>query len=241
MRTGFLTYLCLITVPYASGQFLPVPQVSGAPFSVDEIQLENPSPNVRNVLPMKTIAVYRDSAGRTRFDVSVPPDPTGNPNLVIDDPVANVVYMIDEKNKFVRRLTFPSPRPVPSAYERPKNSSAQGMMMFPGSQNIQTNTESLGNQLIQGISAEGKRVTSASPQTLPGCEKNVSVTESWYSPELWIILLQKTSHCFGEGSTHLENIRRGEPDPRLFQIPQDYVVVEQEWNKPPAKPPLVSK
>jgi len=239
MRLNLL-YLCLITFSYASGQFLPVPQVSGAPFSADEIQLENPSPNVRNVLPMKTIAVYRDSAGRTRVDVSVPRDPTGNPNLVIDDPVANVVYMIDETNKFVRRLTFPSPRPVPLASERPKNSPALGLM-FPRSQSVQTATESLGNQLIQGISTEGKRVTSISPQTPPGCEKNVSIIESWYSQELWLTLLQKHSNCLGEGSTHLENIRRAEPDPRLFQIPKDYVVVEQEWNKPPAKPPLVSR
>jgi hypothetical protein len=87
-----------------SGQHLPFPQVSGAPFSADEVQIENPHPNVHNVLPMKTIVVYRDSAGRTRVHVSVPRDPTGNPNLVIDDPVANVIYMIDESNKFVRRL-----------------------------------------------------------------------------------------------------------------------------------------
>jgi hypothetical protein len=237
MRANLLC-LCLMTFSYASGQFLPVPQVSGAPFSADEIQLENPSPNVQNVLPMKTIAVYRDSAGRTRVDVSVPWDPTGNPNLVIDDPVANVIYMIDERNKFVRRLAFPSPRPVPSASEPPKNSPAP-VMMFPRFQNVQTATKSLGNQLIQGISTEGRRVTSISPQTSPGCEK--STIESWYSQELWLTLLQKHSNCMGEGSTHLENIRRAEPDPGLFRIPQDYVVVEQEWNKPPAKPPLVSK
>jgi hypothetical protein len=212
MRISLFTYLCLITFSNASGQFLPVPPVSGAPFSADEIQLENPSPNVHNVLPMKAIAVYRDSAGRTRIEVSVPRDPTGNPNLVIDDPVANVTYMIDERNKFVRRLTFPSPRPIPSAHETPKNSSAM-VMMFPGSQNIQTTTESLGNQLIQGISVEGKRITSTSPQTFPGCDKNTSITESWYSRELWLTLLQKHSNCMGEGSTHLENIRRAEPDP----------------------------
>lgn len=237
MRTLVLAYLCLITFGDASGQVLTVSHVSDAPFSADEVVFENPRPNVRNVLPMKTIAVYRDSAGRTRVDVSQPYDPTGNPNLVIDDPVANVVYMIDERNQFARRLTFRSPPGVVSAFENPKPALGTVMMVLPGSQNVQTTSELLGIRLIQGIATEGKRVTSISPQPIPGCDQNISTVESWYSAELRMTLLEIRSNCFGEGSTHLENIRRAEPDPRLFRIPLDYLVVEQEWNKPAAKPP----
>lgn len=237
MRTVILAYVGLTAFSYASGQ---VASVSGAPFSADEIQIENPRPNVHNVIPRKTIGVYRDSAGRTRINVSIPPDPTANPNTLIEDPVANVTYIIDEANRFVRRLTHPSPRPVPSAYDRPKD--LPGFLMMPGrSHNIQTTTESLGNQLIQGIQGEGKRVTSYSPETHPGCDKNIAVVESWYSSELWMTLLERHSNCMGEGSKHLENIRRAEPDARLFQVPLDYVVVEQEWNKPPVKPPSMPK
>ena len=235
MRISLFICLCLMTFSYASGQSLPVPHVSGAPFSADEVHLENPSPNVRNVIPMENDrgvqGIPRVELGPTFRFLRIP---TGNPNLVIDDPVANVIYMIDETNKFVRRLAFPSPRPVPSASEVPKNSSAQ-VMMYPGSRNTQTATESLGNQLIQGISTEGKRVTSISPQTPPGCENNVSIIESWYSQELWLTLLQKHSNCMGEGSMHLESIQRASRTPRLFQIPQDYVVSERSsGNKPPA-------
>jgi hypothetical protein len=235
MRTVLAAGAILMICPFLYGQSLPVVQVKGAPFSANEVELQNAKPNVRNVIPMKMIAVYRDSEGRTRIDVSVPPDPTGNPNIVIDDPVANVIYMIDEKHKFVRRLTWPTPRAVPSAADDQKRIEKPVTLFFSKMQNVQTTSESLGSQLIEGFVAEGKRVTSESPQNSSGCEK--SIAENWYSPDLWMTLVQKRSNCLEESSTHLENIQRSEPDPRLFQVPADYVLVEQEWNKPPAQPP----
>jgi hypothetical protein len=237
MGSVLVAGVVLMICPFVSGQTLPVPPVKGAPFSANEVELQNAKPNVRNVLPRKTTAIYRDSAGRTRTDVSVPPDPTGNPNIVVDDPVANVTYMIDDTNKFARRLTWPTPRAVPSVGDDPKSLGKPMTFVFSKMQNVQMISESLGSQLIEGLAAEGKRVTSQSPQNPPGCEKNVSISESWYSPELWMTLVMKISNCLEESSTHLENIQRAEPDPRLFQVPPGYMLVEQEWNKPPAQPP----
>ncbi len=238
MGTVLVAGVVLVICPFLSGQTLPVVQVKGAPFSANEVELQNAKPNVRNVIPMKTIAVYRDSAGRTRIEVSVPPDPAGNPNIVIDDPVANVIYMIDEKHKFARRLMWPTPREIPSVGDQ-KSIEKSVTPIFSTMRNVkgQTASESLGSQLIEGLAAAGKRVTSEFAQNPPGCEKNVSISESWYSPELWMTLVQKRSNCLEDSSTHLENIQRSEPDPRLFQVPADYMVVEQEWNKPPAQPP----
>ena len=51
-------------------------------------------------------------------------------------------YLVRRKPHFYFSVNFDH------AYERPKSSQAQVMMMFPGSRNIQTNTESLGNQLL---------------------------------------------------------------------------------------------
>ncbi len=237
MGSVLVAGVVLMICPFLSGQTLPVPSVKGAPFSANEVELQNAKPNVRNVLPRKTIAIYRDSAGRTRTDVAVPPDPAGNPNIVIDDPVANVTYMINDKNKFARRLTWPTPRAVPSVGDDPKSVGKPMTLAFSKMQNVQMISESLGIQFIEGLAAEGKRVTSRSPQDPPGCEKNVSISESWYSPELWMTLVLKISNCLEESSTHLENIQRVEPDPRLFQVPPGYMLVEQEWNKPPAQPP----
>src|SRR5580698_3041166 len=157
----------LMICPLLSGQTLPVPAVKGAPFSAIEVELQNAKPNVRNVLPRKTIAIYRDSAGRTRTDVSVPADPTGNPNIVIEDPVANVTYMIDDANKFARRLTWPTPRAIPSVGDDPKSVGKPMALAFSKIQNVQMISESLGTQLIEGLAAEGKRVTSQSPQNPP--------------------------------------------------------------------------
>jgi hypothetical protein len=237
MGTILVAGVVLVICPFLSGQTLPVVQVEGAPFSANEVELQNAKPNVRNVIPMKTIAVYRDSAGRTRIEVSVPPDPAGNPNIVIDDPVANVTFMIDEKHKFARRLTWPTPREIPSVGDDQKSIEKPVTPIFSKMRNVnvQTASESLGSQLIEGLVAEGKRVTSESPQNSSGCGK--SIVENWYSPDLWMTLVQKRSNCLGDSSTHLENIQRSEPDPRLFQVPADYMLVEQEWNKPPAQPP----
>jgi hypothetical protein len=58
------------------------------------------------------------------------------------------------------------------------------------------------------------------------------VVETWYSPELQMILLQKESGPFGESTTRVENLNRAEPDPRLFQIPSDYTVVDAQSNPP---------
>ncbi len=237
MGTVLVAGVALVICPFLSGQTIPVVQVKGAPFSANEVELQNAKPNVRSVIPMKTIAVYRDSAGRTRIEVSVPPDPAGNPNIVIDDPVANVTYMIDEKHKFARRLMWPTPRQIPSVGDDQKSIEKPVTPIFSKMRNVnvQTASESLGSQLIEGLVAEGKRVTSESPQNSSGCEK--SIVENWYSPDLWMTLVQKRSNCLEDSSTHLENIQRSEPDPRLFQVPADYMLVEQEWNKPPAQPP----
>jgi hypothetical protein len=223
----------------ASGQELPVASITGQPFSADEVIVENARPNVRNVVPMKTVRVYRDSAGRTRMDVSLPPDHTANPFVSIQDPVAGVHYSLDVQNKVARRLTFPPPRAKPGL-DPP---SLSGLLFFAGrpfsGRDNQTATESLGARLIEGFSAEGKRTTSTGA-AIPGCNQNVAVNESWYSPELRMTVLQTHSNCFGDGSTRLANISRTEPDPFLFGVPTDYTIVEQEWShsEKPVGPPV---
>jgi hypothetical protein len=63
----------------------------------------------------------------------------------------------------------------------------------------------------------------------------VAVSESWYSPELRMILLQKRSDCIGDGTTRLEHLNRAEPNALLFQVPSDYTIVDQGWSGKAAK------
>jgi hypothetical protein len=211
------------------GQSLPVISVAGRPFSADEVIVQEPAPNVQNVLPRKTIRIYRDSAGRTREDVSIPRDPIASQFVRIEDPVAGVHYSLDTDAKIARRLVdLTPPAPVPLT-------PVQGVAVFnPKFRNVRTTTESLGTQLIEGLSVEGKRVTSISDSSA-GCEENVAVVETWYSADLQMTVLHKWSNCAGTGTVRLEHIDRTEPDPLLFRVPAGYTTVEQHWNEPAAK------
>jgi len=181
------------------GQSLPVVSIAAQPFSADEVIVQNPKPNVHNVLPMKTISIYRDSAGRTREDVSIPRDPTATQVVNIEDPVAGIHYYLDTDAKIARRLAYPKPpatgiTPAATASTPPGKVVVFSSLKF---QDVRTTSESLGVQFIEDMATEGQRMTSVSPGSRPGCEDNVSVVESWYSAELQMILLQNWSDCSG--------------------------------------------
>lgn len=91
-----------------------------------------------------------------------------------------------------------------------------------------TNTESLGKQMIEGVEAEGKRTVTTIPVGAIGNERPIEiVSESWYSPELQTTVMSKRSDpTSGETTFRLTNIRRGDPDASLFQVPSDYTIKE---------------
>lgn len=236
MRFPLVTWLILVLIAGGFGQSLPLISFAGQPFSADEVIIENPKPNVHNVLPMKTIRIYRDSAGRTREDVSIPRDPIATQVVNIEDPIAGIHYFLDTEKKIARRLVYPLPAALGRTPTLPSSGAPAGLFeSFPKFRDIRTTSESFGTVLIGGLAADGQRITSVSPGSMPGCDENVAVSESWYSPELRMTLLQKRSSCMGDGTTRLEHINREEPDPLLFQVPSDYTMVDQEWSGKAAK------
>src|SRR5262249_29941945 len=92
----------------------------------------------------------------------------------------------------------------------------------------EVSTESLGKQMIEGVEAEGQRVTVTIQAGKIGNERPiVTVNERWYSPELQTVVLSKNSDPrIGETTYKLINIDRSEPNPALFQVPSDYTVEE---------------
>jgi hypothetical protein len=90
------------------------------------------------------------------------------------------------------------------------------------------NTESLGNQVIEGVTAEGQRVTMTIEAGKIGNERPiVTFNERWYSQELQTVISSKNvDPRIGETTYKLINIDRGEPDSSLFQVPADYTVEE---------------
>jgi hypothetical protein len=87
-------------------------------------------------------------------------------------------------------------------------------------------SESLGTQNIEGVSAEGSRTTLTITAGEIGNELPINVvTETWFSPELKVLVLRKHSDPRqGERIYRLTNINRAEPDRSLFEVPADYTI-----------------
>ncbi|WP_342115034.1 hypothetical protein [Pseudoduganella sp. OTU4001] len=89
-------------------------------------------------------------------------------------------------------------------------------------------TSELGSKEIEGLKAEGSMRSYEIPAGEVG-NRNVIVVshETWYSPELQVVLMTKHSDPRrGEDVYRLANIKRAEPDAALFTVPSDYTVKE---------------
>ena len=166
--------------------------------------------------------------------------------ISIYDPVSGVLYNLDSNTKTAHKMT--SPR-MPDLSEDVKagaklkakresdgvagavvsgDSISAGGHSVAWSSNAEINQESLGTQTIEGVEAEGERVTITIPAGKIGNDSPiVTVNERWYSPELQVVVMSKNSDPrMGETTYRLTNIVRSEPDPSLFQVPADYRVEE---------------
>jgi TonB family protein len=88
--------------------------------------------------------------------------------------------------------------------------------------------ESLGEQMIEGVKAEGTRWTTTIPTGEIGNERPIEIiNEIWYSPELQVQVMRRFNDPRnGETIYRLTNITRAEPDKSLFEVPSDYTLKE---------------
>jgi TonB family protein len=112
-------------------------------------------------------------------------------------------------------LTAPMARAVP-------------MIDIGGRTKVESRTEQLGTQMVEGIAAEGIRYTDTIPAGAIGNEREINIVrERWYSPELQMVILMKhVDPRYGESTQRLTNIDRNEPDASLFQVPDGYEIKE---------------
>jgi hypothetical protein len=197
--------------------------VSGAPYSAQAVtQFTQTLSNGDHIQRTTTASIARDGQGRTRTDRSLATvgalsaSPGGHARaVIIHDPVAGMSYALDPASRTARSTPIPAARSA-NANARPARDLAAAK------------TEDLGTQVIQGVSAQGKRVTRVIPAGKEGNEKEIDiVTETWYSPDLQVVVMSKTSDPrFGESVYQLNAISRAEPDAALFAVPSDYTVKE---------------
>jgi len=209
--------------------------VKGVPYSAQAVT------SVRQTLPtgseiqtqMKAL-VARDAEGRTRREQTIraigpwavlPPlsgrgaeenrwreTPTV---ILIQDPVKQISYTLDPRTHLAR-ITHPSvARSERSPQERPPNPERRP-----------ERGEALGDRVIEGVLAQGRRTVVTLPAGSIGNSAPLDITvETWYSPDLQVVVLGKRSDPrVGEITYKLVSIKRGDPPASLFEVPPDYRV-----------------
>lgn len=90
--------------------------------------------------------------------------------------------------------------------------------------------EDLGTNQIEGFTVMGTRSTHIVEAGVMGNDKPIATTnERWFSTDLKTDLVNiSESPDSGKHVRKLMNIRTGEPDPLLFQVPADFTVKETQ-------------
>lgn len=224
--------------------------VKDSPFSAEAVTESVQTLTDGNHMVRKSSArIFRDAAGRTRREHTI--DRRGGQTsdgdvpqlIVINDPVAQVNYIVETARKSVRRME--TPPGLMEARQRAMGGvggmgdDSFGVLMPASAAHRRAaqgddapappkpTREKLGSQLIEGVQAEGTRTTLTIPAGEFDNEQAMEIThEQWYSPELKMVILMKHNDPrFGETIFRLTNVTRGEPDRALFEPPQGYRVV----------------
>jgi len=223
-----------------------VPAIAGAPFTADATTEFTQLLSDGNRIERRfTTSLARDGRGRTRSEQDVamlgplvvlekgvnwktrpganawqsdkPPRFT-----VINDPVDGVTYTLDERSKEARR----GPSKTATVQVEIQKLNDKLLAVRGGADEVRV--ESLGTRQIEGVSAEGTRLTSTIPAGQIGNLNPINlVTERWFSRELQMaVLITRRDPRSGDTVYRLTAIVRAEPPPDLFTVPSDYRVVE---------------
>ena len=179
---------------------LPKP---GVPLSLEVVETEVLAGVPRPPVVRK---IYRDMAGRTRIDPY-------HVNLVLlMDPVKGMLFALESPSNVAHRMKSLKVGP---------SSGSPHFTFFVGPS---AQEENLGTQIIDGIEYEGTRVTIS--KGTPEAE----TIERWFSNELGLIGLTTDSASDWERTARIQKLVRAEPDPMLFELPQEYTI--RDLNSP---------
>jgi hypothetical protein len=225
--------------------------VKGHPFSADVIdETDQFLADGKHIHRETHGKIFRDSAGRSRIENEYGGMMSGSKPLVyiqIFDPVQNTSISHDPQpqgstvhrfwGRSVAGTVFKPPRPATRSAQ-PGTLPATGVAQAP----VQTmrdmqgprspgrlTHEDLGTMEIEGFIVRGTRFTNTSSAGSTGNDQpETTANERWFSDELKLELLTKSvSPKSGQHTWKVVNIRRGDPDPLVFQVPADYTVKEQ--------------
>jgi hypothetical protein len=177
--------------------------------------------------------IARDSEGRIYMErwLLVPQDGKQQSRMTaiqISDPLAHTLYScfpLDSKKRCQLVTYTPSPDTV--------------FNFFGSSQTISENGDTvwldLGKQFVSGVEATGERVTEHHKPGSFGNDRMMTIErEFWYSPKLGFNLLSTRSDPrIGKQTFTVTNLILSDPDPKLFDLPEGFKVVDRRAAAPP--------
>jgi len=193
-----------------------VTPVAGKPFSAtvlitSEQQLADGTTNNKTTVNI----IGRDSRGRIHNErrALVPPSFTGTPRLLemhIFDPQTRLNTYYDPATRIARQQIL---RELPKA---------------PNMRSSAAKIEDLGLTSLDGMDTKGLRRTYTVPAQSSGTGVPVDVVdEYWYSEDLEInLLIRHTDLRTGVQTVAVSNIKREEPPPTMFELPQGTKMVD---------------
>jgi len=196
--------------------------VRGKPLSATEerrsLQILKDGTRIENA---QTNRLYRDSQGRTRVEAT-------NGVATISDPVTGTRLELNPSTKSARRASAG----LEFGIARVANPSA-------AKAGTPETTENLKPQMVNGVMAQGVRITMTIPKGQIGNNRVIKVvTERWVSSDLQIpVKTTNSDPRFGDTTYQLTGIVQQEPDPALFQIPADYTAIQPGGRGGPSPEP----
>jgi hypothetical protein len=213
-----------------------VPAISGAPFTADATTEFSQMLSDGNRIERRfSTSLARDGRGRTRSEQDVAmlgplvvlqkgmnwstnavhtttaqQDPQPPRFTVITDPMDGVTYTLDERSKEARR----SPSKLTTAAQLIEVQKLNDKLLAGANSLI---VESLGTRQIEGVSAEGTRITTTIPAGQIGNLNPINVvTERWSSKELQMaVLITRRDPRSGDTVYRLTNIVRADSVPSI--------------------------
>ena len=235
-----------------------VPAIAGAPFTAEATTEFSQMLSDGNRIERRfSTSLARDGKGRTRSEQEVAMlgplmvlqkgmnwsthtfsttpgqrEPEPPRFTVITDPVDGVTYTLDERMKEARRspakIAVHSVELNAQSIELKKMADRLEMVARQGAASNTLVVEQLGTRQIEGITAEGTRMTTTIPAGQIGNLNPINlVTERWFSKDLQMaLLITRRDPRSGDTVYRLTNIVRAEPPPDLFTVPSDYRIVD---------------
>jgi hypothetical protein len=214
--------------------------IAGAPYSgVAVTQSTTVFSDGNRIVRTNSTHYYRDGQGRTRVERTVGLDSAGNASqsnlmVTITDPVAGELYFFRSQNKIVEAIklgpgVLAARSAVTSGADRQVSFALMGIGMGIGaslSTEASSSETSLGQKVVNGVTATGTRTVRTIPAGALGNEKPITSTvEEWFSPDLDVpVQITQKSSIGGDVALNLTQLVRGEPDASLFGPPSGYTV-----------------